>query len=106
MPLKKQRKIAVMGFRAVGLYITAKLAGGDRNIYIYIYVLIALIFPVRPFSGKSAITIQFTENHFVETYNPTIENTFHRTIKHKGTEYELEIIDTVFLYIFPLIITS
>lgn len=46
-------------------------------------------------TGKSAVTIQFAENHFAEAYNPTIENTFHKTIKHKGTEYELEIIDTV-----------
>jgi len=61
MPPKKQRKLAVMGFRAV---------------------------------GKSAITIQFTENHFVDSYNPTIENTFHKTIKHKGVDYECEIIDT------------
>ncbi|ELR24800.1 Rasrelated GTPase [Acanthamoeba castellanii str. Neff] len=61
MPLKKSRKIAVVGFRAV---------------------------------GKSAVTIQFSENHFAEAYNPTIENTFHKTLKHKGTEYELEIIDT------------
>ncbi len=41
------------------------------------------------------MTIQFSENHFAEAYNPTIENTFHKTLKHKGTEYELEIIDTV-----------
>jgi Ras family protein len=61
MPLKKQRKLAVMGYRAV---------------------------------GKSAVTIQLAENHFVEGYNPTIENVFHKTIKHKGTDYECEIIDT------------
>lgn len=46
-------------------------------------------------AGKSAVTIQFAENHFAEAYNPTIENTFHKTLKHKGVEYELEIIDTV-----------
>eukprot|EP01114_Cavostelium_apophysatum_P005422 TRINITY_DN1638_c0_g1_i1.p1 TRINITY_DN1638_c0_g1~~TRINITY_DN1638_c0_g1_i1.p1 ORF type:complete len:185 (+),score=35.83 TRINITY_DN1638_c0_g1_i1:124-678(+) len=61
MPPKINRKICVMGYRAV---------------------------------GKSTITIQFVENHFVETYNPTIENTFHKTIRHKGTDYIAEIIDT------------
>ncbi|KAL6067216.1 GTP-binding protein [Balamuthia mandrillaris] len=45
-------------------------------------------------TGKSAITIQFTENHFVDSYNPTIENTFTKVIKYKGTDYETEIIDT------------
>eukprot|EP01117_Protostelium_nocturnum_P017129 TRINITY_DN691_c0_g1_i1.p1 TRINITY_DN691_c0_g1~~TRINITY_DN691_c0_g1_i1.p1 ORF type:complete len:184 (+),score=38.22 TRINITY_DN691_c0_g1_i1:187-738(+) len=55
------RKICVMGYRAV---------------------------------GKSTITIQFVENHFVEIYNPTIENTFNKNIKHKSTEYATEIVDT------------
>lgn len=44
--------------------------------------------------GKSTITIQFVEGHFVDSYNPTIENTFHKTIKFKGVEYETDIIDT------------
>jgi small GTP-binding protein len=44
--------------------------------------------------GKSTITIQFVENHFVDVYNPTIENTFHKTIKYKGTDYVTEILDT------------
>jgi len=57
----KQRKICVMGFRAV---------------------------------GKSTITIQFVESHSPETYNPTIENTYKKLIKHQGQEYATEIIDT------------
>ena len=44
--------------------------------------------------GKSSISLQFTENHFVDTYTPTIENTFVKTIKFGGTEYELRIVDT------------
>jgi len=44
--------------------------------------------------GKSTITIQFVENHFVDTYNPTIENTFHKVIKYQGEDYITEIIDT------------
>lgn len=46
------------------------------------------------FKGKSTITIQFVENHFVDTYNPTIENTFHKTLRHKGIDFITEIIDT------------
>ena len=34
------------------------------------------------------------ENHFVESYYPTIENTFSKVIKYKGQEYATEIIDT------------
>jgi len=44
--------------------------------------------------GKSSLTVQFVENHFVESYYPTIENTFSKTIKFKGQEYTTEIIDT------------
>jgi hypothetical protein len=47
-----------------------------------------------PSLGKSSLTVQFVENHFVESYYPTIENTFSRTIKYKGQEYATEIIDT------------
>jgi len=44
--------------------------------------------------GKSTITIQFVENHYVDTYNPTIENTFHKVIKYQGEDYQTEIVDT------------
>ncbi|PRP82116.1 Ras GTPase [Planoprotostelium fungivorum] len=44
--------------------------------------------------GKSTITIQFVENHFADQYNPTIENTFHKTIRYKNTDYITEIVDT------------
>ena len=45
-------------------------------------------------AGKSSLTVQFVENHFVDSYYPTIENTFTKTLKFKGQEYTLEIIDT------------
>jgi Ras family protein len=38
--------------------------------------------------------IQFAENHFVENYHPTIENTFTKSLKLQGTEYDCDIIDT------------
>ncbi|KND01394.1 hypothetical protein SpCBS45565_g03555 [Spizellomyces sp. 'palustris'] len=46
--------------------------------------------------GKSSLTVQFVENHFAETYYPTIENTFTKTVRHPTThqEYALEIYDT------------
>lgn len=44
--------------------------------------------------GKSSVTIQFVEQQFVDSYDPTIENTFKKTIKVNGQEYKLEVVDT------------
>lgn len=44
--------------------------------------------------GKSTVTIQFVENHFVDAYHPTIENTFHKVIKYGNDEFLTEIVDT------------
>jgi hypothetical protein len=76
-----KRKIAVLGSRSVGMS--------------------SLRIPSSPpihsssgFPGKSSLVIQYAENHFVENYHPTIENTFAKTIKTKGEEYDCDIIDT------------
>ncbi|KAF2756051.1 rheb small monomeric GTPase RhbA [Pseudovirgaria hyperparasitica] len=44
--------------------------------------------------GKSSLTVQFVDGHFVESYYPTIENTFSKSIKLKSQEFATEIIDT------------
>uniref|UniRef100_A0A7S4IRV3 Uncharacterized protein n=1 Tax=Vannella robusta TaxID=1487602 RepID=A0A7S4IRV3_9EUKA len=44
--------------------------------------------------GKSSITVQFVDNHFVDSYNPTIENTFQKRIRFRGNEYDIRIVDT------------
>ncbi|KAI0034075.1 small GTPase superfamily [Vararia minispora EC-137] len=44
--------------------------------------------------GKSSLVIQFIENHFVDSYYPTIENTLSKSISYKGVEYCCDIIDT------------
>lgn len=44
--------------------------------------------------GKSSLVIQYIENHFVESYYPTIESTFSKNITYKGVEYDCEILDT------------
>ena len=48
----------------------------------------------RPGIGKSSLTVQYVENHFVESYYPTIENNFSKHTKIKNQEYSIEIIDT------------
>jgi len=57
----KQRKVAIVGSRAV---------------------------------GKSSLTVQFVDGHFVDSYYPTIENTFSKLIRYKNQEFATEIIDT------------
>ncbi|KAF2363284.1 Small GTP-binding protein domain [Trinorchestia longiramus] len=44
--------------------------------------------------GKSTLCIQFVEGHFVDNYDPTIENTFHKNLKVRGEDYTLELVDT------------
>ncbi|CDK25714.1 unnamed protein product [Kuraishia capsulata CBS 1993] len=44
--------------------------------------------------GKSSLTVQFVEEHFNESYYPTIENQLGKTVNYKGFEYSIEILDT------------
>lgn len=44
--------------------------------------------------GKSSMTVRFVEDHFVESYYPTIENQFSKTVEYNGQEYAIEILDT------------
>lgn len=38
--------------------------------------------------------MRFVDGHFVDSYYPTIENTFSKMIKYKGQDYSTEIVDT------------
>lgn len=44
--------------------------------------------------GKSSLAVQFVDGHFVDSYYPTIENTFSKTIRYKGQDFSTEIVDT------------
>ncbi|KAI5304104.1 GTP-binding protein [Ascosphaera pollenicola] len=44
--------------------------------------------------GKSSLTVRFVDGVFVESYYPTIENTFSRIIKYHNQEFATEIVDT------------
>lgn len=44
--------------------------------------------------GKLSMTVRFVEDHFVESYYPTIENQFSKIISYKNQEYAIEILDT------------
>jgi len=55
------RKVAVLGFRAV---------------------------------GKSSLTYAFVSGTFSDNYDPTIENTHHKTIRFRKVHFETDIVDT------------
>ena len=42
--------------------------------------------------GKSALTIQLTQNHFVTEYDPTIENSYRKTLDVDGQPCVLDIL--------------
>eukprot|EP01105_Mastigella_eilhardi_P005458 TRINITY_DN17160_c0_g1_i1.p1 TRINITY_DN17160_c0_g1~~TRINITY_DN17160_c0_g1_i1.p1 ORF type:complete len:183 (+),score=61.42 TRINITY_DN17160_c0_g1_i1:35-583(+) len=44
--------------------------------------------------GKSAIVIRFTQNNFVERYDPTIEDTYRKQFDVDGTAVVINIMDT------------
>jgi len=44
--------------------------------------------------GKSAISIQYVNGMFVEKYDPTIEESYRKTIDIGSNTYQLEILDT------------
>ncbi|XP_065844990.1 ras-related protein Rap-1b-like [Oscarella lobularis] len=44
--------------------------------------------------GKSALTVQFVQGIFVEKYDPTIEDSYRKTVDVEGAQCMLEILDT------------
>uniref|UniRef100_A0A0K8TP14 Uncharacterized protein n=1 Tax=Tabanus bromius TaxID=304241 RepID=A0A0K8TP14_TABBR len=44
--------------------------------------------------GKSSLSIQFVEGQFVDSYDPTIENTFTKVTRVNSQEYVVTIVDT------------
>ncbi|TEB30225.1 hypothetical protein FA13DRAFT_577515 [Coprinellus micaceus] len=44
--------------------------------------------------GKTSLVKQFVENHFVDAYYPTIDNSVSKKVRHAGVEWDLEVFDT------------
>jgi Ras homolog enriched in brain len=38
--------------------------------------------------------VRYVDGHFIESYYPTIENTFSKEIRYKGQDFSTEIVDT------------
>ena len=77
----KQRKVAIVGSRSVG-----KCRSRNR--------IASRSSDEAGIAGKSSLTVQYVEGHFVESYYPTIENTFSKIISFKGEDFATEIVDT------------
>ena len=84
-PQQKQRKMAIVGSRSVGtpsLTPPTHLVNNQiTNKQMYC-------------AGKSSLTVQYVDGHFVDSYYPTIENTFSKVIRYRNQDFGLEIIDT------------
>nr|XP_008532870.1 PREDICTED: GTP-binding protein Rheb isoform X3 [Equus przewalskii] len=70
----------------------AEIGGQRERNFSYLGVLFFFGKKIR--SGKSSLTIQFVEGQFVDSYDPTIENTFTKLITVNGQEYHLQLVDT------------
>ncbi|KAL8405944.1 hypothetical protein RB596_004690 [Gaeumannomyces avenae] len=101
----KQRKIAIVGSRSVGECCappfpqSAPGGGGPGQASVGQNGARILeegreIMPNRSGHGKSSLAVQFVDGHFVESYYPTIENTFSKEIRFKGQDFMTEIVDT------------
>lgn len=44
--------------------------------------------------ARSALTVQFVQNVFVEKYDPTIEDSYRKNLDIENDSYLLEILDT------------
>jgi len=44
--------------------------------------------------GKSCLTAQFVQNIWIESYDPTIEDSYRKTLEVDGRQVVLEILDT------------
>nr|AVV27012.1 Rheb2 [Rhabdomonas costata] len=44
--------------------------------------------------GKTALTQQFTEDRFMAEYYPTVDQTLYKTVRVRGEDYHLSILDT------------
>ena len=84
----KSRKVVVLGARNVGPFAPTK-----KHTLIFFFSLLSANISFC-FAGKSSLTVLFVDGHFVESYYPTIENTFRKTLRFRNQEFDCQIVDT------------
>ncbi|KAF8824523.1 hypothetical protein HHX47_DHR8000391 [Lentinula edodes] len=88
MPVEiKRRKIAVLGARSVGELEFWSFSVIEQIVFRQIVTGAYTLFPQKTVK-------QFVEKQFIDSYYPTIERAYVKSIAHKGYEYVLEIFDT------------
>lgn len=50
--------------------------------------------------------MRYVDGHFIESYYPTIENTFSKEIRYKGQDFSTEIVDTAGQVCFSLLLVA
>ncbi|TGJ86435.1 hypothetical protein E0Z10_g2306 [Xylaria hypoxylon] len=91
-PPSKQRKVAIVGSRSVGKKKESVIPQSSIPNLIPAKQPPTTVIVIVP--CKSSLAVQFVDGHFVESYYPTIENTFSKVIRFKGQDYTTEIVDT------------
>ncbi|KAF5963157.1 GTP-binding protein rhb1 [Fusarium bulbicola] len=94
MPSPKQRKVAIVGSRSVGQYFSISSLDHLFNRWRFNFECSITFADDGCITGKSSLAVRFVDGHFVDSYYPTIENTFSKMIKYKGQDYSTEIVDT------------
>jgi hypothetical protein len=90
-PQQKQRKMAIVGSRSVGTSFSLVLSSPIQPQPSHATNL-SLLTHISP--GKSSLTVQYVDGHFVDSYYPTIENTFSKVIRYRNHDFAVEMIDT------------
>nr|XP_031310404.1 GTP-binding protein Rheb [Camelus dromedarius] len=94
MPQSKSRKIAILGYRLWAVARPGPRGRRRRRAPRARGGRVGEAAGGRGAPGKSSLTIQFVEGQFVDSYDPTIENTFTKLITVNGQEYHLQLVDT------------
>jgi Ras family protein len=91
-PQQKQRKMAIVGSRSVGTFSPTRLS----SLLQPLLISRDKPHPSNTFTspGKSSLTVQYVDGHFVDSYYPTIENTFSKVIRYRNHDFAVEMIDT------------
>jgi hypothetical protein len=92
-PQQKQRKMAIVGSRSVGMPPSHSRSSGlqpGKQKHPPCKQLTTHLLA----TGKSSLTVQYVDGHFVDSYYPTIENTFSKVIRYRNHDFAVEMIDT------------
>ncbi|XP_007649524.1 GTPase RhebL1 isoform X4 [Cricetulus griseus] len=83
MPLVRYRKVAILGYRSV--------VRKDKRCECRWMIILQQSLVLK---GKTSLAHQFVEGEFLEGYDPTVENTYSKTVTLGKDEFHLHLVDT------------